>query len=93
MLTLVFQPKTFTQTHLIESYPFIAVAPFTVTKQRSQVMTFAQPITEIYHSLFIKNPEGSMNLKSYVAPLTFNAWIAIGMFAIIGSLTLYLTTQ
>ena len=71
----------------------LAVAGCAVTKQRSEVMTFAQPITEFYMALFIKNPEGSLNFKSYVAPLTNNAWMAIGMFTIMGSLTLFLTTQ
>ena len=70
-----------------------AVAPFTVTKERSEAVTFAQPITEIYHSLFIKNPEGSMNLKSYIAPLTMDTWMAIGTFVVVGSLCLYLTSQ
>ena len=71
----------------------IAVADFTVTQARSQVVTFAQPITEVYHSLFIKNPEGSLNFKSYVAPLTMNAWFAIGLFVLIGSFFIFLTSQ
>ena len=71
----------------------IAVADFTVTQARSQVVTFAQPITEVYHSLFIKNPEGSLNFKSYVAPLTMYAWLAIGLFVLIGSFFIFLTSQ
>ena len=71
----------------------IAVADFTVTQARSQVVTFAQPITEVYHSLFIKNPEGSLNFKSYVAPLTMYAWFAIGLFVLIGSFFIFLTSQ
>ena len=71
----------------------LAVAGFAITKERSEVTTLAYPLTEFYMSLFIKNPEGSLNLKSYVAPLTYNAWIAIAMFVIIGSFTLYMTTQ
>ena len=33
---------------------FTAATDFTVTMERSAVMTFAEPITQIYHSLFIK---------------------------------------
>jgi hypothetical protein len=33
-----------------------AVIDFTVTEERSQVMTFASPITKIYNSFFSKNP-------------------------------------
>jgi hypothetical protein len=48
----------------------IATAPFTVTEERSVVMTFASPITEIYHTLFIKNPA-----KNLICWLTLNQCI------------------
>ena len=70
-----------------------AVTEFTVTKERSQVMTFAQPILDIYHSLFIKNPEDIMNLNSYVAPLTDMAWMSIAIFVVVGSLCLFIISQ
>ena len=72
---------------------FTAVAPFTVTKQRSEVVTFAQPITEIYHSLFIKRPGDNMNLKSYLAPIDLDGWMAIGVFVLFGSMILRIVTQ
>ena len=70
-----------------------AVTDFTVTKERSEVMTFAQPILDIYHSLFIKNPEGSINFSSYAAPLTDLAWMSIGIFVIVGSFFLFIISQ
>ena len=48
----------------------IATAPFTVTEERSVVMTFASPITKIYHTLFIKNPA-----KNLICWLTLNQCI------------------
>ena len=66
---------------------------FTVTKERSEVMTFAQPILDIYCSLFIKNPEGSMNFNSYAAPLTDLAWMSVGIFVLVGSLILFIISQ
>jgi ionotropic kainate glutamate receptor 5 len=71
----------------------IAVASFTVTMDRSTVITFAQPITQIYHSLFIKNPTGSYNLNAYVEPLTHLSWAFIGIFALVVSPILFLTTR
>ena len=56
-------------------------------------MTFAQPILDIYHSLFIKNPEGSMNFDSYSAPLTNMAWVSVGIFVAVGSLFLFIISQ
>ena len=70
-----------------------AVTDFTVTKERSEVMTFAQPILDIYHSLFIKNPEGSMNFNSYTAPLTDLAWMFVGIFVVVGSMFLFIISQ
>ena len=70
-----------------------AVTDFTVTKERSEVMTFAQPILDIYHSMFIKNPEGSMNFNSYTAPLTDLAWMFVGIFVIVGSMFLFIISQ
>jgi ABC-type amino acid transport substrate-binding protein len=41
----------------------IAVTDFTVTMARSSVITFAQPITQIHHRLFIKNPSGETGIR------------------------------
>ena len=57
------------------------------------MITFAQPITQIYHSLFIKNPQGTFNFKSYVEPMQYMSWIFIGLFLLITPPFLYITTQ
>jgi hypothetical protein len=59
------------------TYSFPACTDFTVTQERSVVMTFAEPITQIYHSIFIKNPQGRPNFKAYTEPLKTGAWMAI----------------
>ena len=46
-------------------------APFIVTQQRSVVMTFASPITQIYHTLFIKNPAEKNNFLAYIEPMNW----------------------
>ena len=61
----------------------IATAPFTVTEERSVVMTFASPITQIYHTLFIKNPAENMNLLAYIKPMNWLAWI--GLFVLLAT--------
>ena len=55
------------------SIVFSAVTDFTVTRARSKVMSFAQPITKIYHSFFIKNPSGALNYKAYIEPMHYLA--------------------
>ena len=77
----------------IISFGIAAVTDFTVTRERSDVITFAQPITQIYHSLFIKNPEGTFNFKSYVDPLKYSSWIFVGLFCLFCPPFLYLSSQ
>ena len=55
----------------------IATAPFTVTEERSAVMTFASPITKIHHTLFIKNPAEIFNLSAYIEPMDWLVWICL----------------
>lgn len=72
---------------------FSAVTDFTVTMERSAVMTFSQPITLIYHSLFIKNPAGRPNYTAYTEPLHWNAWAAVGILILISPPFLYLAAR
>ena len=55
----------------------IAPAPFTVTEKRSTVVTFASPITEVFHTLFVKNPAESYNVMAYINPMHWFAWICL----------------
>ena len=55
----------------------IAPAPFTVTEKRSTVITFASPITEVFHTLFVKNPAESYNVMAYINPMHWFAWICL----------------
>ena len=75
-------------------YPFFsAVTDFTVTRARSKVMSFAQPITQIYHSLFIKNPSGALNYKAYIEPMHYLAWISVILFCLFTPPFLYMTAR
>ena len=53
----------------------IDIAAFTVTQERSTVISFATPIMEMYHTLFIKNPAESYNLMAYIKPMHWLSWI------------------
>ena len=55
----------------------IAPAPFTVTQERSTVITFSSSINEVYHTLFIKNPAESYNVMAYIKPMHWLAWICL----------------
>ena len=71
----------------------LAITDFTVTQDRSKVITFAQPITQIFHSLFIKNPTGALNYMAYIEPLHYTSWIVIALFCILTPPFLHITTQ
>ena len=71
----------------------IAPTDFTVTQERSAVMTFANPITQIYHALFIKNPTGTFNYMAYIEPVHYKGWIMIAVFCILTPPFLHITTQ
>ena len=66
---------------------------FTVTRARSDVITFAQPITQIYHSLFIQNPSGTFNYMAFIEPMNSMSWLFVGVFCIFAPIGLFLTTR
>ena len=55
----------------------IATTDFTVTRERSAVMTFASPVGQIYHSLFIKNPAETFNFLAYIEPMHWLVWVCL----------------
>ena len=61
----------------------IAATDFTVTLERSAVMSFCSPITQIYHSLFIKNPNEAYNYTAYTEPIHWSTWIFLLVFLIL----------
>ena len=71
----------------------LAVASFTVTKARSNVITFATPIVQIYHAVFIKNPLGTFNFKAYFETLKYMSWLFVGLFCILAPTSLFATAR
>jgi hypothetical protein len=61
--------------------------------ERSAVMTFAHPITQSYHSLFIKNPTEAYNLNAYTDPLHYLSWIVVFIFCVCTPPVIFLTTR
>ena len=55
----------------------IATTPFSVTKSRSTVISFANPLFQNYHALFIKNPAERFNLMAYIEPMHWLAWVGM----------------
>ena len=41
------------------------------------MMTFASPITQIYHSLFVQNPSETFNYMAYIEPMHWIAWAGL----------------
>ena len=80
--------------HLLQTQQVdIAATDFTVTRARSDVITFAQPITQIYHSLFIQNPSGTFNYMAYIEPLHYLSWVFVGVFCIVTPPAIFLTAK
>ena len=71
----------------------IAVTDFTVTNERSAVMTFATPIIQIYHVLFIKNPAETFNYTAYIEPMHWLSWVGIFVFILTLPPLLFMTTR
>ncbi|XP_059085839.1 glutamate receptor ionotropic, kainate 5-like [Tigriopus californicus] len=71
----------------------MAITDFTVTVERSLVITFAEPITQIYHSLFIKNPTGTPHYMAYVEPLHWMVWGTLGLLILFTPPVLYLSAS
>ena len=71
----------------------IAPTDFTVTLERSVVMTFATPITQIYHALFIKNPAETFNYMAYIEPMHWLSWVGILILIVVVPPLLFMTTR
>ena len=61
----------------------IAVTRFSVTKQRSTVITFANPIQFEFSSMVIKNPAENYNILAYIEPMHWLVWVC--MFALLAT--------
>ena len=72
---------------------FSAVAPLTVTKSRSTVVTFMEPIIYIHYSVFIKNPSETFNFVAYIEPMHYLAWAFVIIFSIMTPPFLYLAVR
>ena len=70
-----------------------AVSPLAENLERSEVISFSIPIYQARPQLFLKNPNDALKFSTYVEPLTWIAWIFIGLFVITMSFFLYATTR
>ena len=71
----------------------IATTRFSVTHQRSTVITFADAIQFEFSSMFIKNPSENYNILAYIEPMHWLVWV--GIFVLLATLPplLYLTVR
>jgi len=64
-----------------------------VTFERSAVISFAIPLAQIYHGLFIKNPAESYNYRAYIETFQYMTWIALAVFIAAAPPFLYFTLR
>ena len=75
-------------------FTFISgVAPFGNTMARRKAVSFCDPITETFNTLFIKNPSQTFNFAAYVEPMHYLAWIFVIVFCLLTPPFLYITTK
>lgn len=60
----------------------LAPSSFTVTKERSGVVDFAFPITEMHHRFFVPKPRDRVNWTAYTDPLADSVWAVLGIFSL-----------
>ena len=72
------------------SFISTAATDFTVTNARSQAMTFATPIVQMYHSLFIKNPADTPSYTAFLEPLHWYSWYAMLGLIVVSAPVLWL---
>ena len=52
-----------------------------------------KPVFTLDARLFLRNPSDSLNYLAYVTPLWWQVWLAMGVTAALGPLTIYAATQ
>ncbi|CAB4060563.1 GRIN [Lepeophtheirus salmonis] len=68
----------------------MAIADLTINYQREQVVDFTMPFLDLGISLvYVKAPEKSINLFSFLSPLSSNVWILMILAGVLVSLTMY----
>ena len=71
----------------------LAIAPFVITNQRAQAVSYSHSLSTIHDRVAIKNPTDTMNIGAYTEPLNLWSWICIGVFCVVCPPFLYFTTR
>ncbi len=71
----------------------IGVADFSVTHQRSQVVSFGPTILRNSKQYFVQNPVETFNVWAFIEPLSTETWIAIFILCLGLPPILHLTIQ
>ena len=61
----------------------IAPCSFAITSARTQVVDFLPVLSEVYQSIFLKNPNDGINWIAYLQPFTPTCWIGVIIFLIV----------
>ena len=80
---------------LVHIYFFFisAIAPFIVTYQRAQAISYSHSLNNVHDLVAIKNPTDTFNFGAYTEPLRLWSWIFIGIFCIVCPPFLYFTAR
>ena len=70
-----------------------AVTDFTITKGRSEVMTFSNPLDQIYHAVMIQNPINKYNFEAFTSPLAGLTWLMLLLWIVVTPPILFIASR
>ena len=70
-----------------------AVTDFTITKERSEVMTFSNPLDQIYHAVMIQNPINKYNFEAFTSPLAGLTWLMLLLWIVVTPPILFIASR
>ena len=76
--------------NLLQNHQVDFAITFAVTQARSEVISFALPILQVYQSLFIQNPSNTLNYMAFVEPLHYSAWMLVLIFCLVAPIFIFL---
>ena len=71
----------------------IGVTDFTMTKERSEVMTFSNPLDQIYHAVMIQNPINTYNFEAFTSPLAGLTWLMVLVYILVTPPILFIASR
>ena len=74
-------------------FSLTAVTDFTITKERSRVITFSHPLDQIYYVVVIRNPVNTYHFEAYTSTLADTTWLMLLVWMIATPPVLFIVSR